>query len=106
VLSRLVARAELTDNITAAAVYDTIDRLTCTLLMDEFDNQELATKAAMRAVLNAGYRYGRKIHRGVGKNRRAYRVFAPIAIAAIGTLSLPLMSRFDRYSYAAQRSLA
>src|SRR5215468_10977892 len=44
VLSRLVARAELTDNITAAAVYDTIDRLTCTLLMDEFDNQELATK--------------------------------------------------------------
>jgi hypothetical protein len=93
VLSRLVARAELTDNITAAAVYDTIDRLTCTLLMDEFDNQELATKAAMRAVLNAGYRYGRKIHRGVGKNRRAYRVFAPIAIAAIGTLSLPLMSR-------------
>src|SRR5262249_43712346 len=68
------------------------DRLLCTLLMDEFDNQELATKAAMRAVLNAGYRYGRKIHRGVGKNRKAYRVFAPIAIAAIGTLSLPLMS--------------
>src|SRR6516225_4048867 len=93
VLSKLVARAELTDSITAAAVYDTIDRLTCTLLMDEFDNQELATKAAMRAVLNAGYRYGRKIHRGVGKNRRAYRVFAPIAIATIGVLSLPLMSR-------------
>jgi hypothetical protein len=93
VLSRLVARPELTDNITAAAVYDTIDRLICTLLMDEFDNQELATKAAMRAVLNAGHRHGRKIHRGVGKNRRAYRVFAPIAIAAIGVLSLPLMSR-------------
>jgi hypothetical protein len=93
VLSRMVARPELTDNITAAAVYDTIDRLLCTLLMDEFDNQELATKAALRAVLNASYRHGRKIHRGVGKNRRAYRVFAPIAIAVIGTLSLPLMSR-------------
>jgi hypothetical protein len=93
VLSRLVARPELSDNITAAAVYDTIYRLTCTLLMDEFDNQELSAKAALRAVLNAGYRHGRKIHRGVGKNRRAYRVFAPIAIAAIGTLSLPLMSR-------------
>jgi hypothetical protein len=88
-----VARSELTDNITAAAVYDTIDSLLCTLLMDEFDNQELAAKAALRAVLNAGYRKGRKIHRGVGKNRRAYRVFAPIAIAAIGTLSLSLMSR-------------
>jgi len=93
VLSRLVARPELSDNITAAAVYDTIDRTQCTLLMDEFDNQELSAKAALRAVLNAGYRHGRKIHRGVGKNRRAYRVFAPIAIAAIGTLSLPLMSR-------------
>ena len=93
VLSRLVARSELTDNITAAAVYDTIDSLLCTLLMDEFDNQELAAKEALRAVLNAGYRKGRKIHRGVGKNRRAYRVFAPIAIAAIGTLSLSLMSR-------------
>ena len=72
VLSRLVARSELTDNITAAAVYDTIDSLLCTLLMDEFDNQELAATAALRAVLNAGYRHGRKIHRGVGKNRRAY----------------------------------
>jgi hypothetical protein len=72
VLSRLVARPELSDNITAAAVYDTIDRTQCTLLMDEFDNQELSAKAALRAVLNAGYRHGRKIHRGVGKNRRAY----------------------------------
>jgi Protein of unknown function (DUF3631) len=93
VLARLVARPELTDNITAAAIYDSIDRLLCTLLLDEFDNQEIATKAAMRAVLNAGYRKGRKIMRGVGKQRRAYRVFAPIAMAAIGILPLPLMSR-------------
>jgi hypothetical protein len=93
VLDRLVARAYLTDNITAAAIYDTIDRALCTLLMDEFDNQELATKAAMRAVLNAGYRKGRKVTRGVGKQRREYRIFAPVAIAAIGTLPLPLMSR-------------
>jgi len=93
VLDRLVARAYLTDNITAAAVYDTIDRTQCTLLMDEFDNQEIAAKAALRAVLNAGYRKGRRVTRGVGKQRREYRVFAPIAIAAIGTLPLPLMSR-------------
>jgi hypothetical protein len=93
VLDRLVARPYLTDNITAAAVYDTIDRERCTLLMDEFDNQEISAKAALRAVLNAGYRKGRKVTRGVGKYRREYRVFAPVAIAAIGTLPLPLMSR-------------
>jgi hypothetical protein len=93
VLDRLVARPYLTDNITAAAVYDTIDRERCTLLMDEFDNQEIAAKAALRAVLNAGYRKGRKVTRGVGKHRREYKVFAPVAIAAIGALPLPLMSR-------------
>jgi putative DNA primase/helicase len=88
VLDRLVARPYLTDNITAAVVYDTIDGTRCTLLMDEFDNQEISAKAALRAVLNAGYRNGRKITRGVGKTRREYSVFAPIAIAAIGTLPL------------------
>jgi len=93
VLDCLVARAYLTDNITAAAVYDTIDRTQCTLLMDEFDNQEISAKAALRAVLNAGYRKGRRVTRGVGKQRREYRVFAPIAIASIGPLPLPLMSR-------------
>jgi hypothetical protein len=93
VLDRLVARTYLTDNITAAAVYDTIDRTQCTLLMDEFDNQEISTKAALRAVLNAGYRKGRRVTRGVGKQWREYRVFAPIAIASIGPLPLPLMSR-------------
>src|SRR6516162_4454000 len=93
VLDRLVARSYLTDNITAASLYDTIDRDRCTLLMDEFDNQEIAAKAALRAVLNAGYRKGRRVTRGVGKQRREYRIFAPIAIAAIGTLPLPLMSR-------------
>jgi hypothetical protein len=93
VLSRLVARVYLTDSITAAAVYDTIDRTQCTLLMDEFDNQEISAKAALRAVLNAGYRKGRKVTRGVGKQRREYRIFAPIAMAAIDVLTLPLMSR-------------
>src|SRR5215831_18923569 len=93
VLSRLVARVYLTDSITAAAVYDTINRTQCTLLMDEFDNQEISAKAALRAVLNAGYRKGRKVTRGVGKQRREYRIFGPIAMAAIGVLTLPLMSR-------------
>jgi len=93
VLSRLVVRPELTDNITAGSAYDTIDRLLCTLLMDEFDNQEISTKAALRAILNAGYRKGRTVARGVGKHHRKYRLFAPIAMAMIGMLPLPLLSR-------------
>ena len=70
VLSRLVARPELTDNITAAAIYDTIDRERCTLLIDEADNLELSAKGALRAVLNSGHRKGGTIRRGTGKQRR------------------------------------
>jgi hypothetical protein len=93
VLSRLVARPEKTDNITAAAIYDIIDRTRCTLLVDEADNLELGAKAVLRAVLNSGYRYGGTIRRGTGKQARKYSVFAPIALASIGALTLPLLSR-------------
>jgi uncharacterized protein DUF3631 len=93
VLSRLVARPELTDNITAAAIYDTIDRERCTLLLDEADNLELSAKGALRAVLNSGHRKGGTIRRGTGKQRRKYSTHAPIALASIGILTLPLMSR-------------
>jgi hypothetical protein len=93
-LSRLVARAELTSSITAAAIYDTIDRERCTLLLDEADNLEMSAKAALRSVLNSGYeRVGGNVRRGVGKQRRKYETFAPIALASIGILTLPLMSR-------------
>jgi hypothetical protein len=45
-------------------------------------------------VLNSGYeRVSSNVRRGVGKQRRKYETFAPIALAAIGTLTLPLMSR-------------
>src|SRR5262249_61656597 len=93
VLSRLVARPEKTDNITAAAIYDTIDRERCTLLIDEADNLEVSAKGALRAVLNSGYRKGGSVRRGTGRQRRKYQTFAPIALAAIGVLTLPLISR-------------
>jgi hypothetical protein len=93
VLDRLVARSELTDNITAAAIYDTIDSDRCTLLIDEVDNLEMSAKSALRAVLNSGHRKGRSFKRGTGKQARRYVTFAPIALASIGVLPLPLMSR-------------
>ena len=93
VLNRLVARPEKADNITAAAIYDTIDRERCTLLIDEADNLELSAKGALRAVLNSGHRKGGTIRRGTGKQRRKYSTYAPIALASISVLTLPLMSR-------------
>jgi Protein of unknown function (DUF3631) len=92
VLSRLVARPELFDSITAAGVYDSTDKHS-TLLLDEADNLELSAKAALRSVLNSGYRKGHRIKRGKGKHASKYDTFAPIALASIGFLTLPLMSR-------------
>src|SRR5262245_18830071 len=89
----IASRPEKTDNITAAAIYDTIDRERCTLLIDEADNLEVSAKGALRAVLNSGYRKGGSVRRGTGRQRRKYQTFAPIALAAIGVLTLPLMSR-------------
>src|SRR5262249_14295907 len=64
-----------------------------TLLLDEADNLELSARAVLRAVLNAGYRRGGAVTRMVQGRSRRFEVFAPIAPAAIGPLTLPLMSR-------------
>src|SRR5262249_52521215 len=94
VLSRLVAWHELSDSITAAAIYDLTNKSpTRTLLLDETDNMELGAKATLRAVMNSGHRRGRKVRRGTGQQARAYSTFAPMALASIGSLTLPLMSR-------------
>ena len=94
VLSRLVAWHELFDSITAAAIYDSTNKApTPTLLIDEADNLELSAQGTLRGVLNSGYRRGRKVRRGVGKHARTYSTFAPMALASIGALTLPLLSR-------------
>jgi hypothetical protein len=92
VMSRLVPRAALFDNATAAAIYDETDKHS-TLLLDEADNLELSAKAALRAVLNAGHRKGHPIKRGKGKQAREYNTYAPVVLSSIGFLTLPLMSR-------------
>ncbi len=44
-------------------------------------------------MLNSGHRKGGTIRRGTGKQRRKYSTHAPIALASISILTLPLMSR-------------
>jgi len=90
----LVAEAYRTDNVTAAAIYYQLDRRPCTaLLIDEADNLDLFRNGALRAVFNSGHRRGGGIDRFVGGWPRKFRVFAPLAVAAIGTLPLPLLHR-------------
>ena len=88
VLDRLVARPKKSDNFTAATIYDSAnDRHT--VLVDEADNLDFESKGAMRAVFNSGYDRSGTFSRGVGKHRREYRTFAPLAMASIGVLTPP-----------------
>jgi hypothetical protein len=93
VINSLAARAEKSDNITAAAIYHAVDEECRTLLVDEFDNLEVAAKGALRAVLNSGHRKGGSVTRLLRSRRRRFSTFAPLALASIGGLPLPLMSR-------------
>jgi len=93
VVSRLVARPEKSDSITAAAIYYAVNSAKRTLLLDEADNLELSARAVLRAVLNAGHRRGGAVTRMLQGRSRRFEVFAPIALASIGSLTLPLMSR-------------
>ena len=88
VLDRLVVRPKMSDNFTTATLYDSAnDRRT--LLVDEADNLDFDTRGSLRAVFNSGYEKGGMFPRGVGKQRREYRTFVPLAMASIGVLTPP-----------------
>ena len=93
IASRLVARAEKTDSITGPAIMHTVHQSKRTLLLDEADNLEMPVKAVLRAVLNSGYRKGGNRTLMVKGTSKRFDVFAPVALASIGSLTLPLMSR-------------
>jgi hypothetical protein len=92
-LARLTHRPRRADGVTASVLYRAIDRERPTLLIDEADNLDLATTGALRAVLNAGHHQDGTIWRTDKGIARPFAAFAPVAIAAIRTLPLPLMHR-------------
>jgi hypothetical protein len=91
----LAPKPERTDSITPAAIYHTIDTLHPTLLIDEVDNTGLAfaSNGRLRAIFNSGHRKGGAVTLLHGGQRRRFSTFAPLALAAIGRLPLPLMHR-------------
>jgi hypothetical protein len=93
VCERLVARAEKSDSISAAALYHAMKGAPRTMLLDEADNLELGVKAVLRSVLNAGHKRGGVVTRMLRNQSVRFPVFAPVALAAIGLLTLPLISR-------------
>src|SRR5262249_13207576 len=93
VISALVPRSQKTDHTSPAAIYHLLKLVQCTMLIDEGDNLDLKHNALLRAVLNSGHRKGGAITRYMNGEPTAFPTFAPMAIAAIGRLSLPLMQR-------------
>lgn len=99
VAERLVARPEKSDNFSVASMYDAAHFDRKTLLADEADNYNFATKRELRAIFNSGYAKGGTFTRKIGNRRVKYRTNVPLAMASIGvltppgTLAPPLMRR-------------
>ena len=89
-IERLSARPMRTDNTTAAVIYHMIDLQPYTILIDEGDNLDLKTNGALRAALNSGHLKGSGVTRMVDGKPRRLATFSPLAVAAIGSLPLPL----------------
>jgi Protein of unknown function (DUF3631) len=92
-LEKLAADPQRHGNISAASIYRLIQHGAPVLLLDEGDNLNLRFDRVMRAVLNDGYLTGGTITRTIRGEPKTFSIFAPLAIAAIGTLTLPLLQR-------------
>jgi hypothetical protein len=90
----LVPEGNRSDSVSAAAIYHQLERRPRTVLLaDEADGLDLLRSHALRSVFNSGHRRGGAVSRFVGGWWRRYPTFAPLAIAAIGMLPLPLLHR-------------
>jgi hypothetical protein len=90
----LVNRPNYSDNVTPAVIYRELElRPGTTFLLDEADNQGLLNDHVLRSVFNSGHGREGSIDRIVDGRPKKFRTFAPLAVAAIGTLPQPLLSR-------------
>jgi uncharacterized protein DUF3631 len=94
-LELLTHQPHRSDDVTPAAIYHYLNhRPNSTLMVDEADNLGLLdSNSPLRRVFNSGHRRGGNVTRFVGGWSQKFPTFAPLAIAAIGTLPLPLMHR-------------
>lgn len=91
-IEKLVPNAERIDGISDAGLFHILEEGP-TLLLDEVDNADLPNSSIKRRVLNAGHRRGTKESRMMNGALKHYSLFAPVALAAIKRLHMPLMDR-------------
>jgi hypothetical protein len=97
-MERLTARGTKYDSLTTAALLRLLDATRPTLMLDESDNLgiTLQQNGPLKAILNAGYRYGGNRTLVVDGEVRKFEVFAPVALAlpdTMGGLTRTLDSR-------------
>jgi hypothetical protein len=92
-LTALCANPNKSDNVSPAALFRLIDLGVTTLLCDEIDNADLANNRTFRIIANGGHRRGGSIVRTIDGRPRSFGTFAPMALAAINAVSLPLPLR-------------
>ena len=94
VINRLSRDPTQTSNITPSALFRFINEWFPTMLLDEGDNLGLLNNPILRSVINCGHeKSSSNVTRTVGHNAQQFDIFCPLAIAAIGTLPVPLMKR-------------
>ena len=93
-LSLVTPKALRTENVTTAVLFRLVHRTAPTLLVDECDSF-LKDNEELRGALNAGHRRGGQHLRCEGDKNdvRAFRTFAPVALAGIGALPGTLYDR-------------
>jgi putative DNA primase/helicase len=94
VLTTMLPRPLRTENISPAVLFRLVDQHQPALLLDEVDAY-LPQSEELRGLLNAGHKRGACAYRceGEGKAVRAFRAFAPAALAGIGSLPATLRDR-------------
>jgi uncharacterized protein DUF3631 len=94
IIAILVPRALACSNVTAAAIFRTVELAKPTLLIDEADTF-LGENDEMRGILNSGHRTGGQVIRTVGDDfePRIFATHCPAAIGMIGKLPDTLADR-------------
>jgi putative DNA primase/helicase len=94
ILQALVPRALRADNISAAAMFRTVELCRPVVLIDEADSF-LKNSEDHRNIVNSGHARGGAVVRTVGENfePRQFSTFTPVALASIGSLAATIMDR-------------
>ncbi len=92
-LNGVCASPHKSDDVTPASLFRLIDAGVTTLLCDEIDNADVANNRVFRTIANGGHHRSGVIVRTHRNRPQSFSTFAPMALAAINAVSLPLPLR-------------